>query len=472
MDKESAVLTLRNIDDIAQKPNPAEVPEKRNPFLEGPILPSLLKLAAPTILVMAVQSLLTLIEVYFVSSLGTDAVAGVTLVFPVQMVMISVASGAIGGGVSSAIARAMGAGKKEEASTLALHAFVLAIAFGLVFTIANWLCAPALFRALGGSGAVLDAALSYSNMLFSGAVFAWIVALLPAALRGGGNAKVPAAITLGVALVTVPLSPLLIVGWGPVPSLGVAGAALAVVMHCVVSGVLMVRYMRSGKSNVALPFSFRTIERRFFAAILRVGGLSILGTVQANLTVILVTAVVGYFGAQAIAAYGIASRLDYILMPMVFGLGTAVLAMVGMNVGAGNLERAQKIARRAALTAGLVTEVIGLLIMAFSREWMAVFSKSPAVIDSGALYLHTVGPVYGFFGIAMTAYFAGQGAGRVVVPTLAGTARLCIAAIGGWCVVKIFGGGIDALFKTVAVSYFVAGSAGALFLLMKWEPRR
>jgi putative MATE family efflux protein len=468
VDQRAATLAAGTRTDSASAPSRKETALATSRLLEGPVLPALLKLATPTVILMTVQAMLSLLEIYFVGVLGTDAVAGVTLVFPVQMMMISMASGGIGGGVSAAVARAMGAGNRDLAATLALHAVCLALAFGLAFSVINWLWAPALFGALGGTGTVLGAALSYANVIFCGAVFFWTLSLLSAALRGSGNARVPAMISVGVALVTTPLSPLLIAGWEPMPGLGVAGAALAIVMHNAIASALLVWYMRSHHCALKLPLALHAVERRFFAAILRVGGLSLIGTVQANLTVIFVTGLVGYFGAHALAGYGIASRLDYVLMPLVFGIGAAVLTMVGMNVGAGNPARARQVAWYGALLAGVVSEAIGLAVALFPHAWLGLFSSAPAVIEHGTLYLQAVGPVFGFYGIALTAYFAGQGAGRVTLPILAGTLRLCVAAVGGWCVVTMLHGGAGALFWMVSAGYAVSGMLAVVFLLRRF----
>src|SRR6266581_4173475 len=144
-------------------------------LLAGPIVPTLLKLAAPTVVVLVVQTFVSVIETYFVGFLGTDALAGVALVFPVLMLMTMMSNGGIGGGVASAIARALGAGRKQDADALVLHAVVLAILFGLAFAIGVLGGGTALYRVLGGSGEAIEAALQYSRFVFGGAVFAWIV---------------------------------------------------------------------------------------------------------------------------------------------------------------------------------------------------------------------------------------------------------------------------------------------------------
>ncbi|MGE5270568.1 MAG: MATE family efflux transporter, partial [Thiohalocapsa sp.] len=388
------------------------------------------------------------------------------------MLMQMMSNGGIGGGVASAIARALGAGRKADAESLVLHALVLAFVFGLVFTAGELLFGRALYRSLGADDGALGAALAYGHVVFAGAVLVWIVSLLAAALRGSGNVVVPAVVTLAGVVVLLPLSPALIFGWGPFPRLGIAGAGVAVVVYYLCATVALVAYLRSGRGALRLRLDLKRLEWRLFADVLGVGALSALGTVQANLTVVLVTGAVGRSGAEAIAGYGVASRLDYILIPLLFGVGTGALTLVGINVGAGQVARARRIAWIGALIGAGFTEVIGLAAAAAPRAWLGLFSDDAAVLATGAHYLHVVAPTYGLFGLGMMLYFAGQGAGRVLWPVLAGTARLLVAAGGGWLVVGSFDGGLDGLFIAVAVASIVYGVWVALALrLTPWSPR-
>jgi Na+-driven multidrug efflux pump len=191
----------------------------------------------PSTIVMIFQILVVLAEMYFVSFLGTDAIAAITVVFPGLTFMQLVANGDIGGGLASAIACAMGAGRKDDADILTFCALVLSVVGGAVFTVAEFLWGSSLYRTLGAEGEVLRLALSYSAIVFGAAIVVWLVSLLAAALRGSGNVLAPAAVTVGSALIVIPLSPLLIFGWGPFPSLGITGAAVALVTYYVVAAV-------------------------------------------------------------------------------------------------------------------------------------------------------------------------------------------------------------------------------------------
>lgn len=443
----------------ARKVPTGSLPARKVPpgILAGPITPTMLRLALPTIVVLIVQTLVGVAETYFVSFLGTDALAGVTLVFPILMLMQMMSNGGIGGGVSSAIARALGANLGADADALVWHAIVLACAFGLLFTTAAILGGPILYRSMGGTGATLTAALTYSGVVFAGSIPIWITALLSSALRGAGNVNVPALVILAGAVILIPLSPALIFGWGPFPRLGVAGGGAAVIVYYVLAVLLLVLYLRSPRSLLRLRIV--PLEGRLFKDIMGVGLLSAIGTVQVNLTVIFVTAAVGRFGADAIAGYGIASRLDYIQIPLLFGLGTAVVTMVGVNVGAGQIARARRIASIGATLAFGVTECIGIAAAIFPHLWIDLFSDDPQVLAMGTLYLRTVAPVYGAVGLGLILYFASQGAKRVLFPVLAGTVRMIIAAFIGWSAVTWFGVGLSMLFQIVA---FAAVAYGGL----------
>src|SRR5690349_17769941 len=393
-------------------PRPAELSgaerkaRARIAMLEGPIVSTLVKLALPTIGVMVAQTAVGIAETYYVGFLGTDALAGVALVFPIFMLMTTMSNGGLGSGVASAVARAVGAGRQQDADALLFHAVILAVIFGALFSGGALLGGPALYHALGGRDASLEAALKYSNILFSGSIAVWIVNLLVSALRGSGNVRVPAMITLVGALIMIPLSPALIFGFGPIPRLGISGAGAAFNIYYVGALFVLLRYMRQGHSGLSL--SIVPLQGRLFADILKVGLPTAFDALQTNLSVILVTAAVGLFGTAALAGYGTAARLDYVLIPILFGLSSAVLAMVGINVGAGDGKRARHIAVVSGLIGIGITEVIGLVAALFPMLWLTLFTQDAEVLAPGATYLSIVGPLYGLYGLGFVTSFAGQ----------------------------------------------------------------
>jgi len=443
----------------AAAPEPRYDPRTRT-LIEGPITAALVRLAAPNMLVMLAQTCVGLVETYFVGKLGTDPLAGVALVFPLLMLMQMMSAGAMGGGISSAIARALGGGRREDADALALHALVIALVFGLTFTVALLTGGRWLYSAMGGSGASLDAALTYSAVVFSGAVLVWLFNSLANVIRGTGNMAVPALITVIGVVVLIPLSPCLIFGWGPLPRFGVAGGAVAVLIYYAIGSLALAAYLRSGKSVVRLAFTGIRLRWALLYDILRVGAVAALITVQTNLTVAIATGLVGAFGPAAIAGYGTGARLEYLLIPLVFGLGGPLVAMVGTNIGAKRPERALRVAWIGAAIAASLTELIGLGAAAFPHAWLSLFDSDPQMIDAGTRYLHVVGPAYGLFGLGMALYFASQGAGRLLWPLLANFARLIIAAVGGYLALR-FSGDLTAVFIALALALATFGLINA-----------
>jgi putative MATE family efflux protein len=420
----------------------------RHAMEHGPIVPTMFRLALPTVSVLVVQTLVSVAETFYVSFLGTTAIAGVSLVFPVVMLMTMMSNGGIGGGVSSAVAREIGAGRQKDADALLVHAIVLAVGFGLLFTAGALIFGPDLYRSLGGHGAILATALTYSTFLFAGAVPIWLVNLIASALRGAGDVKVPALVTLIGAATLIPLSPAFIFGFGPLPRMGVAGAGLAVCIYYIAASIALIAYLASGRATLLLRFA--PLQMRLFRLILGVGLLSAVGTLQTNITVVLLTGAAGSFGTAALAGYGIASRLDYLLVPLLFGIGAAVLTMVGTNVGAGKAERARQIAWTGAAAGFLLTGTIGCAAALFPAAWLGLFTHDSAVATAGTLYLRTVAPFYALYGAGFILYFASQGAGRVTWPFLAGTARLMVSAGVGWLVVFHYSASIGTLFGVIA----------------------
>ena len=441
-------------------------------LLEGPVARTLLVLAAPNVLVMVLQAAVSTLDAVFVGWLGSAALAGVSIVFPLVMLMQTMSAGGMGGGVASAVARALGGGRRADADALVIHAIVIALVMGGAFTLALELAGPALFHAMGGRDEVLAAAVTYSRVIFGGAVAYWLFNTLGSAIRGSGNMAVPATVMVATGIVYLALSPALILGWGPLPRLGIAGAAVASVLSFGLGSLVLLAFLYSGRSLVRPSLRSQGLRRRLFWEILRVGAPGSLNTILTNLTVVVLTALVGPFGATALAGYGLGARLEYLQIPIVFGLGSGLVTMVGTSMGAGDRARATHVAWVGAAMAAGITGVIGILAALFPLAWLGLFTSDPGVLAAGTRYLTTVGPFYGFFGAGLALYFASQGAGRLLWPLLAGFTRLVIAAVGGWLATRWLGGGLSGIFAAMAAALVVFGIINiAAIRLGAWRAR-
>jgi MATE family, multidrug efflux pump len=444
--------------------------QRRAALLTAPILPTLLRLALPTVTVLVAQTAVNIAEAYYVGFLGTDALAGAALVFPIFMLMTMMSNGGLGSGVASSVARAVGAGRRDDADALVFHAVVLAIVVGAIFTAGTMLGGPLLYTALGGKGEALKAAMTYSNYLFAGSIPVWIVNFQAGALRGSGNVTVPAVVTLIGALVMIPLSPILIFGFGPFPRLGIGGAGIAFGLYYCAAMLVLLRYMASGRAG--LTFKMVPLRAKLFADILKVGVPTALNAVLTNLTVILVTGAVGLFGTTALAAYGISSRLDYIMIPLLFGISTATLTMVGVNMGAGQTARARKIGWTSAVVGMVLTGTIGLAVAVFPTAWLNLFSHDAEVVHQGTIYLRIVAPAYSALGFGFVVSFAAQGTGRALWPLAASSARILLAAGCGWIAVGYFGAAMAGLATMVTVSLIAYAAICSMIMLSSrvWRP--
>lgn len=440
-------------------------------LLEAPVTRTIVRLALPNVAVMVVQASIGLIETFFIAKLGLDALAGMALVFPLFMLLQMVSAGAMGGGILSAVARALGAGNQARANEIVWSAIVITILLGALTSAAALLFGPKLYAAMGGTGGSLQAAVTYSGIAFAGAVPLWLFNSFAAVIRGTGNMFFPAAVATAGAVVLVPLSPLLIFGLGPFPHLGIAGGATAVLAYYIIGCAVFVYYIWSDRGVLTpskLPPRLSWAPMR---DILRIGAVSSIVSLSTNGSIATATGLAGVVGPAAVAGYGTGARLEYLLVPLVFGLGAPVAAMVGTSIGAGNRQRALRVAWTGAAIAFGITEIIGLAAAAFPAVWLTPFGSDPAMLETGSLYLRIVGPVYGFFGGGLLLYFASQGAGRVVQAMMVAVLRVVIAAGGGWLAVRYFSGSAP-LFIALAAALFVYGVLNAVSVARgAWFPK-
>lgn len=413
----------------------ADSDSRTHMLLEKPIATTIMRLAIPNAAVMTVQVLIGLLEVYFVSRTGVDALAGVAPVFPLVSLVLAIAQGAIGGGIVTTVARALGTGRTGDASEYAWYAVALGVPLGLATTAAMVVLGPSLYGHMGVSGNALAIANSYSSTIFAGATLIWLFNLLMAVVRGTGNLQVPLIVVGGGALILVPLSPALIFGAFGYPGLGPSGGAVAMLVYYAIGTLAYAAYLW-GKFGVLKP-SFRLPKLSLgpALAILGVGGMSAVVSASTNLTLAIITAYVGMGGVEALAGYGAGSRLEFLLVPLAYGIGGPVGIVISANLGAGRIDRAVTASWVGVLMACTLTELIGLAAAAFPQQWIGIFSQDPSVLQVGAEYLHRVGPFFGFFGLGYVLYCAGQATRRMEASVLAALLRAAIAVLGGYVVV-------------------------------------
>lgn len=404
-----------------------------HPLLSGPILPTLLKLAAPNVLAMTMAVAVGVAETWYIGLLGTGPLAAMALVFPFNMLTQMLSSGAMGGGVSSAVSRALGASDDARARTLAFHATVIGAIAGLVYTFLFLTFGPALYAMLGGKDQVLADAVAYGGTLFCGATLVWLMNALASVVRGTGNMRVPSVTILITSALQIVVGGVLCLGLGPAPSLGLQGIAIGNIVASGVGTAFLLWYLMTGQGRLVLRLQGVQLQRGMFADILKVGALACLSPLQSVLTTLVFTGFVARLGTEALAGYGIGQRLEFMLIPIAFGIGVASVPMVGMAVGAGQVPRARRVAWIAGGVSAVNLGVVGMIVSLMPEVWSSLFSNDAQVLASASQYLSLAGPAFPLFGFGLTLYFASQGSGKVLGPVMAATLRLILViVVGSW----------------------------------------
>ena len=457
--------------DEQERPLPTPDAPARNALVDGPILRTLLWLAWPNVIALSAGTCVVIAETSYIGRLGVESLAAMALVFPFVILTMTMSGGAMGGGVSSAIARALGAGDRERASALAVHALMIGGCFGLTITLIMLVFGRTLLELLGGHGNVLALATGYAQIFFGGAVLPWLMNTLGAILRGTGNMKLPSLIILNSAVCQIVLGGILGLGLGPVPQFGMRGVAAGSLTAYSIGGAIMAWYIFSGRARVTPVVRGLRIRRGMFFDILKVGAVSCFSPLQSVLTITILTHMLAQFGTQVLAGYGIGARLEFMLTSIAFAVGIASVPMVGMAIGAKRIARARRIALTAGLVSFLSVGLIGTLIAIFPDIWVNIFTQDPGVRSTSRQYLSTAAPMYAFIGLALSMYFSSQGAAKVLGPVLAQTARLLFIGLGGWWLSVHHATAAD-FFVLAAASMVVLGvlSAASVFLT-RWGPK-
>lgn len=455
----------------SERPSPAPVPADARGalLLNGPILPTLLRLSLPNLIAQCSSAIVSIAETAYVGSLGVASLGGIALAFPIFMLMQMLSAGAMGGTVSGAISRALGAGQRERAGELALCALVIALAFGIAFALGVRIAGPAIYRLLGGSGPVLGQALAFSNVAAWGIAAIWLANILASIARGSGNMALPAVTLLAAGVLQVLVGGALGLGIGPIPRLGMAGVAAGQVVAFALAASFLLWRQLDGTARLPLQLSAWRLSAARFAELLRIGLIAMCSPLLSVAAILVLTGLVARFGAEALAGYGIGVRLEFLLIPIAFSIGIASIPMVGTAMGASRPVRARRIAWAAGLLAAAALGTLGLVAAAFPGLWADLFSAEPAVRAAAYGYLGIAGFAFGFFGLGLCLYFASQGAGHVGGPIGAQALRLAVIVAGGSLIVAR-GAPLASVFVLSATAMTVMGLGTALFVkLTRWN---
>lgn len=411
-------------------------------------LRAIVRLAAPMTAVMLVASLSNILHTYFVSRLGDDAIAAVSLVFPIIMILITVVSGGLGTGIASGIARALGAGRTQDARAIAEHAILITLGLAIGGTLAGEIGGRALFRLMGGDGAVLDQATLFARVLFGGLFISFAVGTFDSILRGAGNVRVPALCSTLSLVLQIAFTPVFMFWFG----LGLIGAPLATLAGQAIGLVPRSRFIFGANSPVRPRLVPAQFHPRHFAEILRVGVPASLSAGLNYVTLLVLTGTVARFGDSYLAAYGLGSRLDFLLFSLGFGVAAAGLTLVGMAMGAG---RPELVRRYVVLSAAVAIAVVALPAVAVTLNpalWIGLFSDAAPIHAIGADYFHVIGPTYFFVVVSMVVASAFQALARAAIPLAVMVVRVLVVLGGSLLAVHTFAADAHVIFMLIAAA--------------------
>ena len=431
-------------------------------ILNGPVLKMIYKLSLPNSITGISMVLIVITDAYFVSQLGNVPLASLALVFPFLTLMQMMSAGAIGGASTSSISRFLGADLIENANSAIWHAILIGIFMSLIYTIIFGFFPEYIYSSMGGDKDVLDGAIDFSEIAFGGAVFTWLLYIFSAILRAMGEFVVPAKVQILGCLFQIFLGGVLTVGWFGFESFGIVGPAIAMVVSHFFMMIYLYFYIKYKQKIIKL--STYPLNKKSFLDIMKVGAGGLINSTTIAGTVAVVTATVSHYGIEALAGYGLGSRLEIIITPLVFGIGSVLTAAVGINAGANQMSRAKKIAWVGAIISFIIIGVISIAVAIYPELWLYNFETNILSEKYAILYLIIVGPFYCFFAAGQTLYFASQGTGKIFFPVIVGIIRFLTVSVVCYLTI-IFSWSLSHIFYAVAFGLAITGIGLSLCML-------
>ncbi len=391
---------------------------------EGGIVRTILKTSLPTALAFLLQSAFNIVDTFFVGRIGPEALAAVSISFPIVFLIISIGTG-IGVGATSVVARFIGAKEYKRADNAAEHALLIAGFLGILVSIGGFLAAPTLFDWIGAKGSLKVLALDYLNILLFFAVFVLYTIVGNSILRAEGDMKTPLKVMGGSAILNIILDPIFIFTLG----MGVKGAAIATVLSRGASMLYLTYHIFSGRSRIRLNLRDFKYRSDYIKRIFSVGMPSSLSNIIMSVGMFLLTIIAGLFGTNALAAFGIGFRLDSLAILPGMGVSVALISIVGQNIGAGKVERAREITLKAGMMVSAAMTAIGLLFYVFAPQIISVFNSDPEVLKHGISFLRIIPLSYLVAGTAMCFSGAFLGSGKAMLALIVSISRVIIFSV-------------------------------------------
>jgi putative MATE family efflux protein len=445
----------------------------RQDYTEGPIGRAVVLLAVPMVLEMAMESLFAIVDVFWVSHLGANAVATVGLTESMLTMLYAVAIG-LSIGATATVARRIGERNPDAAAVAAVQAILLGVIVSAIVGVAGALSGRRLLALMGAEPAVLDSGWRFTATMFGGNATIMLLFLINAVFRGAGDAAIAMRVLWFANALNMTLGPCFIFGLGPFPALGVTGAAIATNIGRG-SGVLYQLYrLTRGPGRVVVRREHLRLDRHVMAAVLRLSGTATLQALINTTSWVGLIRILSGFGSQALAGYTIGIRIIIFALLPSFGLSNAAATMVGQNLGAGKPDRAERAVWLAGFYNMWFLGTVGLVFIVFAGPIVRGFTSDPAVIPYGVACLRTIAYGFVFYAYGMVLTQAFNGAGDTNTPTLINLFCFWLWEIPlAWLLARGLGWGPTGVFTAVMLAFSTLAVVSALiFRRGRWKLRR
>jgi putative MATE family efflux protein len=397
----------------------------RQQLLEGPILKSLLALAVPIATANVLQAAYQVIDAFWVGRLGGSAVAAVSISTPVMFLTIAIGAGLAVAG-STLIAQYFGAKNQDMVDHVAAQTLLMVVIVSVVLGAAGFVAAPGLLRLMGVAPDVYTGALGFMRVSFVGLVFNFFFFMFQSVMRGVGEARLPVFIVLGTVILNFALDPLFIFGWGPIPHTGVMGAAIATVGTQSLAALIGLGILLRGKHGIHLIWRDFVPDVAYIKRAFLLGFPASIEQSARALGLTVLTFLIATFGTLTVAAYGVGSTILQVVMIPAMGLSMAVAALVGQNIGAGNVDRAARIGRLGASLGFWVLTALGGVAFVFAPQLVAFFVPGDAnVISEGSTFIRIMALSWGFIGAQFSLTGVLRASGNMVI-------TMVLTLVGQW----------------------------------------
>lgn len=440
--------------------------EKENKLLTGPVAPVLLRLALPIMAGMFLQTAFNLVDTWFVSRLGQDAIAAVSMNIPLFFIVLAMGS-AVAVGTSSLLAQAVGAGDGAKAGKIASQAVTLALVVGVVSGLLGTVLARPLLELMGAEGLALEYAVEYTRIILAGNPIFFLYMALDGVLRGEGDMKTSMVILAAATIINIILDPLFIFGLGPIPALGVAGAALATMLARGVGLLILLWHFYLGRSSVTFRLLSWQWDIDTIAGILRIGVPTAISQAMLSLTMFVYNLLANQFGSHVVAALGLGFRIDSLVFMPGMAVSIATVTMVGQNYGARQFKRVVTAYRTALIMVLVSMGGGGLIVYLLPAFFVGIFTQEAPVVQETIGYLRVIPLFYGFLGMGIVTASAFQGLGKGLPALVVNLFRLGLVGIPLAVTLTRLGSGPSGIWWALGLSDFSFAIVGiAWFTLL------